>query len=122
KQKRRMGADLAVVGVAALVTMTSDICSSDVPYLTNTVNVRINDVKIALGAVAPTPIRAKATEAILKGNNPGEKLLEEACRAAYDECKPIDDCRSTAGYRRELVAVLTKRAVAQAIERVKLEV
>ncbi len=122
KQKRRMGADLAVVGVAALVTMTGDICSSDVPYLTNTVNVRINDVKIALGAVAPTPIRAKATEAILKGNNPGEKLLEEACRAAYDECKPIDDCRSTAGYRRELVAVLTKRAVAQAIERVKLEV
>ena len=107
KQKRRLGADLAVVGVAALVVKE---------------NTLLKDVKIALGAVAPTPIRVKKAEAILKGKNPNEKLLEEAGQAASAESKPIDDARSTADYRRQMVAVLTKRAVAQAIEQVKLEV
>ena len=107
KQKRRLGADLAVVGVATLVVKE---------------NTLLKDVKIALGAVAPTPIRVKKAEAILKGKNPNEKLLEEAGQAASAESKPIDDARSTADYRRQMVAVLTRRAVAQAIEQVKLEV
>ena len=103
KQTRRRGADLAVVGVAALVIMEGDI---------------LRDVKIALGAVAPTPIRAKKAEEILKGKKLDDKLLEEASQAASHESSPIDDARSSADYRRNLIIVLVKRAVKQAIEQI----
>jgi carbon-monoxide dehydrogenase medium subunit len=101
KQKRRQGADLAVVGVAALVVMAGEV---------------LEDVKIALGAVAPTPIRAKKAEAILRGKKMDQTLLEKCGQAASDEAKPIDDIRGSADYRRELVAVLVKRAMTQAIQ------
>ena len=104
KHCRRMGADLAVVGVAASVMMEGDI---------------LKDVKIALGAVAPTPIRAKKAEEILRGNKLDDKLLEEAGKTASGESSPIDDTRGSADYRRKLVTVLTKRAVKQAIEHVQ---
>ena len=107
KETRRRGADLAVVGVAALVIMESDI---------------LRDVKIALGAVAPTPIRAKKAEEILKGKKLGDKLLEEASQAASRESSPIDDARGSADYRRKLIIVLTKRAVKHAVEQIRLEV
>jgi aerobic carbon-monoxide dehydrogenase medium subunit len=101
KQKRRQGADLAVVGVAALVVMEGEV---------------LKDVKIALGAVAPTPIRAKKAEEILKGKKLDQRLLEKSGQAASAEACPIDDIRGSADYRRELVAVLTKRAITQAIQ------
>lgn len=101
KQKRRQGADLAVVGVAALAVMEGEI---------------LKDAKIALGAVAPTPIRAKKAEAILTGKKVNQTLLEKCGQAASDEAKPIDDIRGSADYRRELVAVLAKRAMTQAIQ------
>jgi carbon-monoxide dehydrogenase medium subunit len=107
KQTRRQGADLAVVGVAALVVMDGEI---------------VRDVKIALGAVAPTPIRAKRAEAILRGHRIDDKRLEESSQAAMHEAKPIDDVRSSADYRRTLVAVLVKRAVARAIQQTQSEV
>ena len=101
KQKRRQGADLAVVGVAALVVMEGEI---------------LKDVKIALGAVAPTPIRAKKAEEILRGKKLDQRLLEKSGQAASGEASPIDDIRGSADYRRELVAVLTKRAITQATQ------
>jgi aerobic carbon-monoxide dehydrogenase medium subunit len=107
KQTRGRGADLAIVGVAAFVVMEGE---------------RIADIRIALGAVAPTPIRAKQVEAILRGATVNERLLEEAGRVAAEESKPIDDVRSSAEYRKTLVNVLTKRAVAQAIEQAQSEV
>jgi carbon-monoxide dehydrogenase medium subunit len=76
----------------------------------------LEDVKIALGAVAPTPIRAKKAEAILRGKKMDQTLLEKCGQAASDEAKPIDDIRGSADYRRELVAVLVKRAMTQAIQ------
>lgn len=106
KQTRRQGADLAVIGVAALLSLEGDI---------------LKDVKIALGAVAPTPIRARKAEQILKGKKFDEKLLEEAGQAASSESKPIDDTRSSADYRKKMVGVLVKRAVMQALEQVQLE-
>lgn len=57
-------------------------------------------VRIALGAVAPTPIRARAAE---KAKDPAE--------VAAAECSPIDDLRASAGYRREIVRVLVRRAL-----------
>ena len=107
KQTRRQGADLAVVGVAALVVMDGEI---------------VRDVKIVLGAVAPTPIRAKRAEAILRGHRIDDKRLEESSQAAMHEAKPIDDVRGSADYRRTLVAVLVKRAVARAIQQTQSEV
>ena len=101
KQKRRQGADLAVVGVAALVVIRGEV---------------LEDVKIALGAVAPTPIRARKAEGILKGRKPGPDLLEKSGQAAAGEASPIDDIRGSANYRRELLAVLTTRAITQAIQ------
>lgn len=105
KQTRSQGADLALVGVAALVVMEGKI---------------LRDVKIALGAVAPTPIRAKRAEEILKGNELNNILLEASSQAAVNETEPIDDVRSSADYRRKLVALLTKRAVTQAVEQAEV--
>jgi carbon-monoxide dehydrogenase medium subunit len=107
KQTRGRAADLAVVGVAVLVVMDKE---------------SIGDVRIALGAVAPTPIRAKKAEVILKGMKLDDKLLDESSQAASYESKPIDDVRSSADYRKRLVAVLTKRAVLQAVQQAQSEV
>ena len=60
------------------------------------------DVRVALGSVAPTTIRATATEAVLEGSRPSETLADEAARVLADEINPIDDVRSTAGYRRSV--------------------
>lgn len=82
----------------------------------------LTNVKIALGAVAPTPIRAKEGEEILKGKKIDDKLLGESSQAASGESRPIDDARGSADYRRKLVTALVKRAVRQAVEQAQLEV
>jgi carbon-monoxide dehydrogenase small subunit/xanthine dehydrogenase small subunit len=71
-------------------------------------NGRPDWIRVAFGAVAPTVIRARAAEAaLLEG---GEAALARACAAAKDEVRPIDDLRSTREYRREMAAVLLRRA------------
>ncbi len=60
------------------------------------------DVRVALGSVAPTTIRAAAAEAVLEGSRPSQAVAEEASRALAQEIQPIDDVRSTAGYRRSV--------------------
>lgn len=60
------------------------------------------DVRVALGSVAPTTIRATATESVLEGTHPGETVADEASHVLADEINPIDDVRSTAGYRRSV--------------------
>lgn len=67
--------------------------------------------RIALGAVAPTVIRAPAAEAYLAGRAVSADAIEEAGRIAAAEAKPISDFRASAGYRRHLVAVLVRRAL-----------
>jgi CO/xanthine dehydrogenase FAD-binding subunit len=58
KQKRREGSDLAVVGVAVLITMDTSVCGQSGPYNVNRLDVRVGDIRIAMGAVAPIPLRA----------------------------------------------------------------
>jgi len=94
--------DLAFVGVAASVTMDDSI---------------INDVKIGLGAVAPTPIRATNAEEILRGKAFDKDAIEKAGDAASQEASPISDLRASAEYRSKMVKVLTIRALQKAIER-----
>ncbi len=108
---RRM--DVAMVGVAALVVPDRstgegvDLCG---------------DVKIALSAVAPTPIRARKAEAVLRGVTPTRDLIAAAARAAAEESRPVTDIRGTAEARRSIVEKLTAQVLAQALKGAKLEV
>ncbi len=102
----RGGEDLALVGVAALLTLNSEdgTCA---------------DVKLALGAVAPTAMRAHRAEAVLKGKRLDQKLIEEAARTASEESIPIDDIRGSAEYRREMIKVFARDAIKQAAQLAK---
>jgi CO/xanthine dehydrogenase FAD-binding subunit len=73
--------------------------------------------RLALGAVAPTPIRARMAEAYLNGKDISAAAIEEAGRIAAGEASPIDDFRSSAQYRRELIMVLTRRVIREALSR-----
>ena len=70
--------------------------------------------RIALGAVAPTVIRAPKAEAYLAGRTISVEAMAEVGRIAATEAKPISDFRASADYRRDLIAVLVKRALANA--------
>ena len=69
---------------------------------------------IALGAVAPTVIRAREAERYLEGRSISTEAMAEAARIAVTAAKPISDFRSSAAYRRDLIEVLTRRALEQA--------
>lgn len=73
--------------------------------------------RIALGAVAPTVIRAPKAEAFLAGLAITPQAMDEAGRIAATEAKPIGDFRASADYRRDLIAVLVRRALGIAYER-----
>jgi carbon-monoxide dehydrogenase medium subunit len=92
--------DLAYVGVAVAYNLGGDR--------------KCNGVRIVLGAVAPTPIRAKASEALLEGKILTEELAGKVGDEAARESKPISDVRSSADYRRAMVGVMTKRALLNA--------
>jgi len=72
------------------------------------------DVRIALGSVGPTPIRANATEAVLEGSLPTPEVADRAAETLANEIAPIDDVRSTAGYRRTVSARVLHRLVREA--------
>jgi carbon-monoxide dehydrogenase medium subunit len=71
--------------------------------------------RIALGAVAPTPVRAYAAERVLQGRKISPELLAEAAAMAATEISPISDLRGSADYRRRIGAVLVRRALEEAI-------
>ncbi len=104
KLARRKGDAITVTGVAVALGMTDGRCTN---------------VRIALGAVAPTVIRVRAAEATLEGEAPVENVIEEAARQAARDCSPIDDVRASADYRRHAVHVLVRRLVGQAVEQAR---
>jgi carbon-monoxide dehydrogenase medium subunit len=73
--------------------------------------------RIALGAVAPVPLRVKAAEELLSGKQMDAALLDEAAASVSAEIRPISDVRSTETYRREVAAVIFKDAFDMAWER-----
>ncbi len=95
--------EISIVNVASYIGMNGDT---------------INSARIVLGAVAPTPIRARSAEDVLRGERPSEALFEEAARAAAQDARPIDDFRASAAYRRDMVAVLTRRTLESALQRI----
>ncbi len=76
----------------------------------------ITSARVVLGAVGPTPLRAPSAEKILLGEKPSDRLFEKAAQEAAGDSRPIDDFRGSAGYRRDMVAVLTRRTLAAALE------
>jgi carbon-monoxide dehydrogenase medium subunit len=98
--------DLATVSAAVSMTMgTGDgVCQN---------------ARIALGAAAPAPMRAKKAEAVLKGKKITDALLAQAGEVASTEADPISDMQASEEYRRELVKVLVKRMGKEALARAK---
>lgn len=96
KHSLKKSMDIAVVNIAAMVSLSGDTCTS---------------CKIVLGAVAPTPMRSKQAEAALTGKVLDEENIIKAAEAAATECSPISDLRCSADYRRELVRVLVGRTL-----------
>ena len=105
KLMRRNALDLALVGVAACLKFDSGkkIC---------------RDARIALGAVAPTPIRVPEAEKALIGQEVNESRAAEAGRGASVVCRPISDLRASLEYRCSMVEVMTKRAIMEAFKRI----
>lgn len=71
------------------------------------------DVRIAFGCVAPTVIRARQAEAIIEKDGLSDPAIEAAAQSAMKEVSPVDDHRSSAGYRRAMCGVLTRRLLRQ---------
>ncbi len=103
KLGRRKGDAITVTGLAVMVVAEGRRCTK---------------ARIALGSVAPTVFRAKDAEAMLEGEALTAESIEAAARAAAEACRPIDDLRASAEYRRHTVHVLTRRLLRQAWERV----
>lgn len=96
KLGRRISEDISVASAACLIQLDGKV---------------VKEIRIALGSVAPTPIRAYETENILKGHTISEQPLKDACRVAMSECSPISDVRASARYRTAMVGVLTRSAI-----------
>lgn len=93
---------ITVAGVAALLRVERGRCVT---------------ARVALGAVAPTPIRVPAAESLLMGGRPGSAVVAAAARAARESAAPISDLRGSAEHRRDLVEALCARAIGAALER-----
>lgn len=98
---RRSSFTLSVCCVAACITVSKSVCE---------------DVRLAMGAVDRTPIRAVKAESFLKGKTLDEEVVAKAAEIASDETQPISDVRSTAAYRKSVAKVLVKRAIEESIK------
>ena len=94
--------DIAVVGVASQLTLSNGVCAK---------------ARVALAAVAPTPVRATAAEQALEGQPVTPELIERAAALAVEAARPISDQRGSADFRRHLVQVLTRRTLTTALAR-----
>lgn len=103
KHSPRSAMDISAVGVASVVSLEGrdGVC---------------RDVRIALGAVAPTVMRARSAEAQLRGQRLDAALIQRAARAAMEDSRPIDDIRGTAHYRKAIVESLTRRTLQYALQ------
>jgi aerobic carbon-monoxide dehydrogenase medium subunit len=102
KLKRKTG-DFATVAVAATLTLDAGSAA--------------RHVRVALGGVGPTPMRAARAERALEGKPPNESALAQAAHAAAEDARPADDLRGSVEYKKAMVEVYTHRALARALER-----
>jgi probable selenate reductase FAD-binding subunit len=105
KLGRRKSLSLAVVNAASMLRINREYY--------------IEDARIALGAVAPVPVRAKNAENLLRGKILDESLLEEAVNLVDKDISPIDDFRASAAYRSRVSRVLARRTLQEAWKQAK---
>jgi len=98
---KRTSVDLCKMNCAVKVVMTDNRC---------------DDVRIALGAVAPTAVRAKKAEEALRGKEATDENIQGAAEKVPEDISPITDARSTAEYRRRVSQVVVRRLLTQAVE------
>jgi carbon-monoxide dehydrogenase medium subunit len=106
KAGRRRAMEISVVCVAARLTLDASL-------------ERCLEARVALGAVAPTAVRAHQAERALEGQPVGGEAFRRAAEAAQEACRPIDDVRASAVFRQHLVGVLVRRALDRCLERVR---
>jgi carbon-monoxide dehydrogenase medium subunit len=105
KLSTRRAMDLAFVGVAVLLELDR--------------SERVSKARIALGAVAPTPIRAVSAEKLLEGKVFSPERARESAERAAQSCKPISDLRASAEYRTEMVRELCQKGLLAAFQQAK---
>jgi carbon-monoxide dehydrogenase medium subunit len=103
KIERKVG-DYAVAAVAAQLTLEGDVCTA---------------ARIGLTNVSPKPMRATGAEAALIGKPLTEETIKAAGAAASQACEPSSDLRGSEAYKRDLVRVITMRAIRAAAERAR---
>jgi len=96
KLGQRNGTSISIVSLSLIFDISDGIIN--------------NDLKIALGSVAPVPLRAYRTEEILRGSKPSPENIKKAGSVIKDEVSPISDVRASSDYRREMSAVLLRLA------------
>ena len=105
KAGRRRAMEISIVGTAVRLTLTPDgnVCQS---------------ARIAVGAVAPTPLRARDAETMLEGQHLTPDLIREAARCAVQATAPISDVRASADYRRHLIGIMVRQALEQCLNQI----
>ena len=98
KLNRNNRGDLAIVGVTAVAYPNKDVPSG-------------HTVQLALASVAPTPLVVTEVEEFFLSNDLNDETIAQAAEIAMDSCKPIDDVRGTARYRKMMVRNLAKQAL-----------
>jgi carbon-monoxide dehydrogenase medium subunit len=98
--------DIAVVGVGASVALDKS-------------GEKFVSARIALGAVGPTPLFAKAAGDLLAGQSVGDAAIAKAADAARSIARPIDDMRGTKEFRQHVTGVLTRRVLEEAVRRAR---
>lgn len=104
-RRTRTVIDIALVSSCAVVQAHNGVCG---------------DVRLSLGAVGPTPLRATRAEAVLQGQQPSAALIAEASKVAAEEARPISDVRCSAAYRKDMVEVLSKRCLESALSMLQM--
>jgi len=106
KLGRRKAMEIAIVGVGVAIHLNGS-------------DRIVSECRIAMSSVAPTPLRARRGEAIFTNQEIGDQLIEEAAEVAAEEANPISDVRATRGYRLDMIRVLCRRAVREALARAR---
>lgn len=103
---RRNAMEIAMIGVAALITLEDgkNTCKA---------------ARLAYATAAPTPIRSREAEKLLTGKKLSEEIIDRAAETASNEASPRTSWRTTEEYRRDLIRVLTRRAIQKALDKLK---
>ncbi len=106
KLGRRKAMEIAIVGIGVAIHLNGS-------------DRLVSDCRIAMGSVAPVPMRARQGETILRGQEIRDDLIEEAAEVAAEEASPISDVRGSRDYRLDMIRVLCRRAAREALVRAR---